>query len=111
LQKGMNCLRSLGNRDRGFESHSGHGCLVCVCAFFCVYVHVEALRRADHPPKESLGEVHGGRPRPTGAVVPREKKVAKILISYTCQNYQTIFVITTHKLYHYTRNMLLNIVS
>jgi hypothetical protein len=26
---------------------------VCVCAIFCVCVHVEALRRADHPPKES----------------------------------------------------------
>jgi hypothetical protein len=49
------CLRSLGSRDRGFESHSGHACLVfvCMCAFFCVCVQVEALRRADHPPKES----------------------------------------------------------
>jgi hypothetical protein len=45
----------------GFESHSWHGCLVfvcvcvcvCVCAFFCVCVQVEALRRADHPPKGS----------------------------------------------------------
>jgi hypothetical protein len=26
---------------------------VWVCAFFCVCVQVEALRRADHPPKES----------------------------------------------------------
>jgi hypothetical protein len=26
---------------------------LCVCAFFCVAVQVEALRRADHPPKES----------------------------------------------------------
>jgi hypothetical protein len=26
---------------------------VCVCAFFYVCVQVEALRRADHPPKES----------------------------------------------------------
>jgi hypothetical protein len=26
---------------------------VCVCAIFCVCVQVEALRRADHPPKES----------------------------------------------------------
>jgi hypothetical protein len=52
---GMYCLRSLGSRDRGFESHSGHGRLVFVymCAFFCVCVQVEALRRADHPPKES----------------------------------------------------------
>jgi hypothetical protein len=51
---GMHCRRSLGSRDRGFESYSGHGCLVfvCVCAFFCVCVQVEALRRADHPPKE-----------------------------------------------------------
>jgi hypothetical protein len=77
----MNCRRSLGNRDRGFESHSGHGCLICVCAFFCICVQVEALRRADHPTEcvrsrktEVNGEVHGGRPRPTGAVVPRGKK-------------------------------------
>jgi hypothetical protein len=26
---------------------------LCVCKFFCVCVQVEALRRADHPPKES----------------------------------------------------------
>jgi hypothetical protein len=26
---------------------------VCVCAFFCVCVQVEALRRADHLPEES----------------------------------------------------------
>jgi hypothetical protein len=26
---------------------------VCVCAFFCVCVQVEALQRADNPPKES----------------------------------------------------------
>ncbi|PNF16760.1 hypothetical protein B7P43_G00854 [Cryptotermes secundus] len=62
----MYWLRSLGNRDRGFESHSGHGCLVCV--------QVETLRRADHPPKVSYlmckiekksevkGEVHGALP-------------------------------------------------
>jgi hypothetical protein len=53
--KGMQCLCSLGSRDRGFESISGHGCLVfvCGCAFFCVCVQVEAFRRAYHPPKES----------------------------------------------------------
>jgi hypothetical protein len=51
----MHCLRSLGSRDRGFKFHSGHGCLVFVYvrAFICVCVQVEALRRADHPPKES----------------------------------------------------------
>jgi hypothetical protein len=26
----MYCLRSLGSRDRGFESHTRYGCLVCV---------------------------------------------------------------------------------
>jgi hypothetical protein len=31
--RGMNSLRSLGRWDRGFESHSGHGCLVCVCVY------------------------------------------------------------------------------
>jgi hypothetical protein len=27
----MYCLRLLRSRDRGFESHTGHECLVCVC--------------------------------------------------------------------------------
>jgi hypothetical protein len=53
--RAVHCLRSLGSRYRGFECHSGHGCLVLVyvCAFFCVCVQVEALRWADHPSKES----------------------------------------------------------
>jgi hypothetical protein len=29
----MNCHRSLGRWDRGFESHLWHGCLVCVRAY------------------------------------------------------------------------------
>jgi hypothetical protein len=29
------------------------GVCVCVCVFFCVCVQVEALRRGDHPSKES----------------------------------------------------------
>jgi hypothetical protein len=51
----VHCLGSLGSRDRGFQSHSGHGCLesVYVCTFICVCVQVEALRRADDPSKES----------------------------------------------------------
>jgi hypothetical protein len=38
---GMHCLRSLGSRDRGFKSHSGHGCLVFVCVYvrFSVFVY------------------------------------------------------------------------
>jgi hypothetical protein len=50
----VHCLSSLGSRDPGFESHSGHAGLVFVyvCEFFYVCVQVEALRRADHPPKE-----------------------------------------------------------
>jgi hypothetical protein len=36
----MNCLPSLGRWDRGFESHSRHGCLClrlfCVCVVLCV---------------------------------------------------------------------------
>jgi hypothetical protein len=35
---GMDCLRSLETWDRGFESHSRHGCL---CAFIqCLYCSV-----------------------------------------------------------------------
>jgi hypothetical protein len=47
------CLPQIEHWDREFESHSRHG---CVSAFFCVElssVQVEALRRADHPSKES----------------------------------------------------------
>jgi hypothetical protein len=54
----MYSLRSFGSRDRGFESHRRHECLVYV--WVCVYslfvltcVQVESLRRADHPSKES----------------------------------------------------------
>jgi hypothetical protein len=34
-------------------SNPTQGMAVYVCAFFCVCVQVEALRRADHPPKKS----------------------------------------------------------
>jgi hypothetical protein len=58
---------------------------VCVCAFFCVCVQVVALRRADHPPKDSyrLSMIQDNQSetesfmevdlRPTGAVVPMKK--------------------------------------
>jgi hypothetical protein len=36
--KAYTVFLSLGSRDRGFESDSGHECLMCVCAFFCVCV-------------------------------------------------------------------------
>jgi hypothetical protein len=52
----MNCLRSLGRWNRRFESHSGHGCLVCVCVysvFVLSCVSVATLRRTDHSFKES----------------------------------------------------------
>jgi hypothetical protein len=35
----VQCLRSLGDRDRGFESHSGHGCVVFVCVRLSVFVY------------------------------------------------------------------------
>jgi hypothetical protein len=48
----MNCIRSLERWDRGFESHSRHGCLCvrlfCVCVVLCV-----GSGLADPPSKES----------------------------------------------------------
>jgi hypothetical protein len=29
----MNCLFSLESRDHGFESHTRHGCILCVCVY------------------------------------------------------------------------------
>jgi hypothetical protein len=74
----------VSNRTQGMD-------VSCVYTFFCVCVQVEALRRADHPQRsptecvrsrktEVNGEVHGSRPRPTGAVVPRKKE----LLSNSC---------------------------
>jgi hypothetical protein len=37
FRRSMHSLRSLGSRDREFDSHSGHGCLVFrVCVFLCL---------------------------------------------------------------------------
>jgi hypothetical protein len=57
---------------------------LCVCVFLFVYRQRpcdELITRPRSPTEcvrsrktEVNGEVHGGRPRPTGAVVPREKK-------------------------------------
>jgi hypothetical protein len=38
----MNCLRSLGRCDLGFESHLGHGRLVCACVCVCVCARARA---------------------------------------------------------------------
>jgi hypothetical protein len=50
---GMNCLSWFKRCDRGFESHSRHGCLCvrffCVCSALC---GVAALRRADQSSEE-----------------------------------------------------------
>jgi hypothetical protein len=72
------CLRSLGSRDRGFESHSGHGCLVFVyVCVFCVCVQVEALRWANHPSKESyrLSLIKKLRKQP---YAPKREQVPKV---------------------------------
>jgi hypothetical protein len=49
----MNCLRALEPWDRGFESHSRHGCLCAFVPCLCCPVQVEALRRADPTSKQS----------------------------------------------------------
>jgi hypothetical protein len=48
---GMNCLRSLGRCDCGFETVFGHGCLVCVCVciFLCLSCPVFRQRPCDVP--------------------------------------------------------------
>jgi hypothetical protein len=51
----MNFLCALKDGDRGFESHSRHGC-VCACVysvFGMSCVSVAGLRQADPPSKES----------------------------------------------------------
>jgi hypothetical protein len=83
----MYWLRSLGSRDLGFESHSGHGCLMFVYVRFSVFVYrqrpCDELITRPRSPTDCLwfrkkpklnGEFRGGRPRPTGAVVPMKKK-------------------------------------
>jgi hypothetical protein len=68
----IHSLRSLGSRDRGLESHSGHGCLVFMCVRFSVFVYRyrpcdEMITRPRSPtvclrlrkPKWN-GEFHGG---------------------------------------------------
>jgi hypothetical protein len=49
---GMNCLRPLERWDRGFESHSRHGCLRLSCVYVN-FVQVAALYQADPPSRES----------------------------------------------------------
>jgi hypothetical protein len=44
--KAMNWLRSLGRWDRVFQSHSGHGCLMCVCFYsVCIVTCTPLIRR------------------------------------------------------------------
>jgi hypothetical protein len=51
---GMNRRRPLECWDRGFESHSRHGCLRAFILSLCLFcVQVAALRRADPRSKES----------------------------------------------------------
>jgi hypothetical protein len=66
----MNCPHPLESWDRGFESHSRHGCVcVCVCVFTLFVlpcVQVEALRRAfPRSPTDSIQvQELEKRPRP-----------------------------------------------
>jgi hypothetical protein len=49
------CLLPLKHWGRGFESYSRHECLFAFTLCLCCSVQVAALRRADHPSKESYG--------------------------------------------------------
>jgi hypothetical protein len=49
----MKRLRPLEHWNRGFESHSRHGCLCAFILFLLFCVWVGPLRRAHPPPKES----------------------------------------------------------
>jgi hypothetical protein len=82
----MNCLRLLERRNRGFESHSGHGCLVFVFYVrFSVFVYRERpcdelITRPRSPPAaldlvtKVKREVSWGRPRPESGCRAKEKK-------------------------------------
>jgi hypothetical protein len=45
----MNCLRSVGGRDRRIESHVLHECLVCICVYLCLSCPVFKQRPCDRP--------------------------------------------------------------
>jgi hypothetical protein len=86
----MNCLRSLGRCDHEFESHSGHGCLGCICVYSVSVLscdYVEALRRADHSSKESyrlwIDKDTEKSPGPTRAVKPIKKTTVARLVDDT----------------------------
>jgi hypothetical protein len=80
----MKCLRSPEPCDRGFESHLGHGYLVCICVYFMLVlscISVAALRRADHSSKSPTAceqdQETEKRPGPTRTVEPFKKKKKK----------------------------------
>jgi hypothetical protein len=56
-----NCLRPLEHWDRGFESHSRHGCLSAFILCMCCPVLISTLRRADPPVQRILATVLGLR--------------------------------------------------
>jgi hypothetical protein len=77
----MYCLRSLGSRDRGFESQTRHECLVCVCVFLCLCCPVFRQRHCDELITRPRGptvckndhETEKQRPGPKRAVEPVKK--------------------------------------
>jgi hypothetical protein len=48
-----------------------------VCAFFCVCVQVEALRRADHPSKESYRMSLINKPRKLSPMLQKREQAPK----------------------------------
>jgi hypothetical protein len=90
----MSCILPLERWDRGFESHSRHGCLYCV-RLFCVHVVLcggrGALRQAASPSKESYRLCIGSRKWKSGQGSTKECRAIIIIIITNLRLYHLIW--------------------